>query len=203
MHVLRQRLRQIICPFEPVAQHIPDKSQILDIGCGTGPLLFHLLGLGKVRSGLGIDVSKDAIALANQTWQRLQSENVGVTMNFGTPEEGQDNAQKWDVVLMIDVIHHIPVEQQKEFLFQAMHKVAPGGIFVYKDMCRRPWWKAQMNRMHDLVVAREWIHYVPFDSVISWAAGCGLSPRTVQKYSKLWYGHELAVFHRPDASAQA
>jgi len=83
-----------------------------------------------------------------------------------------------------------------------MSKVKPGGTLVYKDMCLRPWWMAQANRLQDLVVAREWINYAPIQSVESWAADGGMRIVLREDHSRLWCGHELRVMIK-DGAARA
>src|SRR6266576_3469231 len=72
-------------------------------------------------------------------------------------------------VSMIDVMHHVPPSFQKEFLLTACRHVRPSGLLIYKDMCRRPRWRAAANRLHDLVLARQWINYLPISQVELWA----------------------------------
>jgi hypothetical protein len=50
--------------------------------------------------------------------------------------------------------------------------------------------------MHDLLLARQWIHYVPLSLVKSWAEDAGLALHHEESYARFVYGHELLVFHK-------
>ncbi len=86
---------------------------------------------------------------------------------------------------------------QREVIEDAYGHVAAGGLFVYKDMADRPLFRAWWNRFHDIVVARQWIHYRPIGEVEAWLKGLGAE--IAEKSSKALgpYGHELIVAKRP------
>ena len=88
---------------------------------------------------------------------------------------------------------------QEEVIRHACRTVKPGGIFLYKDMVGRPFWRALANRMHDLVLARQWIHYVPIARIDGWAKDEGLTVERAGRTDRWWYGHELRVFRKPEA----
>jgi 2-polyprenyl-3-methyl-5-hydroxy-6-metoxy-1,4-benzoquinol methylase len=194
---LLQRLRPLICPLEPLLAQMPPLARVLDIGCGTGALLLRAVAEGRVREGLGTDVSRPALQTAQQTWQEIAGQFPGTRLSFQQAESPESLPGPWEVVVMVDVIHHVPPSVQEAFLRAAFRLVAPGGRMIYKDMCIRPWWKRAMNRLHDLVMARQWIHEVPLEKVRQWAAEESLEIITETHYSRLWYGHELLVLHRP------
>jgi hypothetical protein len=98
---------------------------------------------------------------------------------------------------MLDVLHHIPVRYQESAFRTAASAVRPGGLLLYKDMSDTPWYCAGANRAHDLLVAREWIQYVPIATVEKWAAAIGLQQQTARSIRMLWYQHDLRVFQRP------
>jgi hypothetical protein len=56
---------------------------------------------------------------------------------------------------------------------------------------------AAANRMHDLMLARQWIHYVHLSDVMDWASQEGLNAIKHQTYRRLFYNHELVLFRRP------
>jgi len=199
-----QHYRPYISPFELLIKAVPPGSRVLDIGCGSGLFLGLLCGTGRIQSGFGFDSSPPAIALAQQMTENLPS-------GHGLAFEARDASaplpsERFDVVSLIDVMHHIPPEVQRHVLEQAIERVAPGGLLIYKDMVDRPRWRAFANRMHDLLVARQWIHYLPLEKALEWAraAGCSIVERAA--VDMLWYGHELVVFRSPgsrDAIAES
>lgn len=196
MQKIIQKLRPLICPFEPLLAHLRPGSHVLDVGCGTGSLLLQATQKGLVREALGIDVSEAALAQARQAWAQLRPADGSANLVFEKRMSAAELEGTWATVMMIDVIHHVPPSEQQAFVRAAMHRVQVGGRFIYKDMCRRPFWKAGMNRLHDLVMARQWIHYVPMEHVLGWAQEEGLTCVHRANYSRVWYGHELTVFER-------
>jgi 2-polyprenyl-3-methyl-5-hydroxy-6-metoxy-1,4-benzoquinol methylase len=113
-----------------------------------------------------------------------------------------DIADRWpcglfDVVSLIDILHHIPPAGQKSIFLKAASSVRPGGLLIYKDMADRPVLHALMNRLHDLLVAKQWIHYVPIRRIDEWAAEAGLAVIHEEEILRLWYHHEVRVYARP------
>jgi 2-polyprenyl-3-methyl-5-hydroxy-6-metoxy-1,4-benzoquinol methylase len=105
---------------------------------------------------------------------------------------------EFTVVALIDVMHHVPVASQRDVFRKAARIIRPGARLVYKDMALRPRWRAWANTLHDLILARQWVHYVPMAAIQEWAAAEGLVLVRSYSVNRLWYGHEFAVFVRPD-----
>ncbi len=97
---------------------------ILDIGCGSGSILRHLLGLGY-RELHGLEISEYAI-------QRLRGE--GIEMHYSAlPSIPLPNAS-FDVVIASQVLEHIIWRHR--FLREMRRVLMPGGralIFVPDD----------------------------------------------------------------------
>lgn len=189
--------RPIICPMIPLVNVVPAGSTILDIGCGNGLFLAWLTVNDKLVEGVGCDISHSALAgaqsMANNLHKIKGREILRFTYCHDTLPSGQ-----YDVVSLIDVMHHIPQGSQCKLFLDASTHIRPGGIFVYKDMVMRPWWKAWGNRSHDFVLAQQWINYASIEDVKSWANEAGLILEHEQSYSKYFYGHELLVFKKPN-----
>ena len=199
---LIQHHRHRICPITPVADQVPPGSSVLDIGCGGGLLIAHLAATGRAASALGFDASRPAIALAQSMRPRLQTIAPQADVRFEHRPVQQGLPQDtFDAVCLIDVMHHVPTEAQERAFRDAASRVRPGGRFVYKDMCDAPLWRAGMNRLHDLAMARQWIRYVPIEAIESWAADEGLTLAHAEDINMIWYGHELRVFARPGQDA--
>lgn len=192
-----QHWRPFICPFERLIGHVPNGARVLDIGCGAGLLLSLIAGLGVEFEGIGVDVSSQAIDLAKNMASRLAANSLKARLSFEQVAiESGWPVGAFDVVFLVDVLHHVHPNNQEIFVGRAIATVKPGGVLVFKDMCCAPWWKAQANRLHDLMLAHEVIHYVPIETVEKWAMSKGMEIFLREDPHRLWYGHELRVMRQ-------
>jgi 2-polyprenyl-3-methyl-5-hydroxy-6-metoxy-1,4-benzoquinol methylase len=164
------------------------------VGCGAGLFILLLVHLGRIRSAVGFDADRTAIATAQQIAAHLPNSEL---IQF----EHRDANDAWpagyfDVVCLIDVLHHVRPEHQAALFATAIDHVADGGILLYKDMARRPLWRAWANRLHDLLVVREWIYYAELEDIITWARKGGLCLAETGTIDMLWYRHEWCIFRR-------
>jgi len=196
-----QHWRPYICPFEELIRHVPDNATVLDAGCGGGLFLALVAASGKRIIGRGFDISPVAIRTAQEMSNRAAK--AGSTLHFEVrPVSDQWPGGQYDVVSLIDVAHHVPPPFQEEFLLAACRHVRPGGVLIYKDMCCRPRWRAAANSLHDLVLARQWVHYLPITRVEAWVAGASMElVYRADRLNRLWYGHELRVFRKRNLQA--
>ncbi len=188
-----QSVRPVICPFDRVLQCIPANANVLDIGCGAGLVLGLLARSGRIANAVGIDADANALQSALRMAKRvlpthLEFRHTGSTVDWPTT--------LFDCVLLIDVLHHIAPRAQNSFALAAMDRVRPGGRFIYKDMASRPLVHALANRAHDLVLAREWIHYVAPEHMVQLARSRGFVLTHREHVRRLWYAHDLLVFDR-------
>jgi 2-polyprenyl-3-methyl-5-hydroxy-6-metoxy-1,4-benzoquinol methylase len=147
-------------------------------------------------SGIGFDSSGSAIAAAqtmaanNGLQDRIQFEHRAVGDAWP--------AGPFDVVSLVDVLHHIPPEHQRAVVEQSFAHVRPGGVLIYKDMGQRPLISALWNRAHDLILARQWIHYRAIAEVKGWLETDNAEIIKTDARSMGPYAHELIVARRPD-----
>lgn len=185
--------RASICPLEPIVPFVPAGARVLDFGCGVGALLLALAATGRIEQGTGCDSSERAIRTANAARARLHRD----VLDFQCVTElARAPSGPFDAVLMIDVLHHVPPPRQKEAVLVVAGRVAPGGVLIYKDMASRPAWRRWANTLHDLVIARQFVNYVPVAEVEHWLTDAGFAVIHRDAYSRLVYGHELRVFRR-------
>lgn len=185
--------RHLICPYEPITQWVPPAAHVLDFGCGTGALLALLSERRQIASGIGCDVSSGAIAAAKAAQARLSHD----ALDFRRIADFKDiPAAAFEIVVMIDVLHHIPPARQQEAISAALRRVAPGGRLIYKDMTRHPFWRRWANTTHDLLLSGQLVHYVAPDKVVRWALDAGMTLLHAEDYSRFVYGHQLRVFSR-------
>jgi SAM-dependent methyltransferase len=113
-----KRLRGILQPFLPA----PDSQAVLDIGCGMGFALLTLKDMGFTELR-GIDVDADQARCAQKFG--LQVEHVQDTFAFLDRHAGQ-----FDIVLMFDVLEHIPVDEQICMMRFVNRALKPGGRVI-------------------------------------------------------------------------
>lgn len=189
-----QVMRPYICPFEEIIPLVPKGARLLDAGCGAGLFLGLLADCGVISSGTGFDSSESAIALAKKMTTKLP-ESVDVDIRHIDATAAWPS-ELYDVVSLVDVLHHVPPDAHTAVLSQAANCVRVGGILLYKDMATRPRWRAACNQTHDLLMARQWIHHVPIGFVETWARGHGMKQIAAGNASRYWYAHEWRVFQR-------
>ena len=185
--------RPWLCPLHVLAGEVPAGASILDIGCGSGVFLNLLADQGRISRGVGVDASSRAIDAARVAHSRIGSAKVAFELRRveeGLPED------RYGVVSMIDVLHHIPALAQRDALMAAASRVADGGMLLFKDVGLYPQWRAWASRLHDLAIARQWIHIVDPALVEAWMSAAGFELVHRQTINVLWYGHELLVFRR-------
>jgi len=76
---------------------IPSGKRVLEVGCGTGELLFSL----KPNLGYGIDISYEMIKIAKAKYAK--SKNLSFSINKVTAFKGKN----LDYILLSDVIEHL------------------------------------------------------------------------------------------------
>ena len=193
---LLQGLRPHICPFGDVMEQVPAGASVLDVGCGAGLFLLLLGQQGRIQDALGFDVSVPAIEAANRA-ARKAGLSSSLSFQVRSIEEGIP-AGHWNVVTSVDVLHHVPAAHQRSFVASLCDRVPPGGRLIIKDMVARPRWRAFANQMHDLVMARQWVHQLGPETVDAWIQGQGLRRIYRSRLNSWWYGHWTLVYERAE-----
>jgi len=117
-------------------------KRVLDYGCGTGstsPLLQSVLGADSV---IGVDISREEIALARR--------RAGRGLSFATIDEFKPQADV-DLAYCNGVFHHVPLDQRARAIGYIRDSLRPGGLFAFWE--NNPW-----NPATRLVMSR-----IPFD----------------------------------------
>ncbi len=105
----------------------PASKTVADLGCGTGPLLPHLVGrFGKV---VALDF---APAMITRAKKRLDAENPahGVTFHVRPMSDLADYAGKLDVAVAVNSIVMPDVREIDRTLQAIRESLKPGGVFL-------------------------------------------------------------------------
>lgn len=192
-----QQFRPRICPFDLMLPHVRPGAEILDVGCGSGLFLMLAASIIPGVRGVGFDPSHAAIRTAAAAASRLDEHAKGRLRFEKCSASDPWPEGEFDVVALIDVLHHIPAREQETVFRQACRHVKPGGMLLYKDMSTRSRRWSTLNRLHDLVLARQWIRYVAVASVLDWARDVQFELRHRDAALRFGYDHDLLVFERP------
>ena len=106
-------------------------SNILELGCGEGAVAERLV-IGFPRASItGIDITP-------RVGRLFKGDPTRVTFKQQSIKDfAPGNLETFDLLIMSDIMHHIPWEFHKEILTDAGKVLKPGGYLVLKDWERR------------------------------------------------------------------
>jgi SAM-dependent methyltransferase len=108
----------------------PKGGRVIELGCGTGPILRWICK--RDFSGLGIDVSKTAIAMAKE-------QSKGLKLSFRRADicrTGVGRFGKFDLVIDGHCLHCIIRPKDRKAFFENSFKLLrKGGLFIVMTMC--------------------------------------------------------------------
>jgi len=103
---------------------LPPKGQanILDVGCGMGFALVTLKDMGYENTQ-GIDIDKGQVL-------SCLAKNLNVTHVQDTPKHLLALPNEFDIILALDVIEHISIDAQFDFIQSLFHALKPNGKLI-------------------------------------------------------------------------
>lgn len=110
-----------------VGKWSPDPTMILEIGCGEGAGTIRLARQFPDAAITAIDISDTLGRLYSGPTRRVSFERITVQ------QLADRMAGQFDLIVMCDVLHHIPAELRSEILAATSRLLTPGGLFVFKD----------------------------------------------------------------------
>jgi SAM-dependent methyltransferase len=109
---------------------MPKSGRVLELGCGTGPILRHVCKKGF--RGVGIDISRTAIAMAREQSQGL---NIKFKQADVCALDGKTRG-KFDIVIDGLCLHCIISAKERQVVLNNTFRILKtGGIFVLYTMC--------------------------------------------------------------------
>ncbi len=108
----------------------PDAKRILEVGCGEGAVTQRLRAAYPEANITAIDITPRIGRQYQGSRERVRFIQCAV-QEVAATESGQ-----YDLVVLSDVLHHVPVKFRQELLDAIRIAIAPNGTFVFKDWQR-------------------------------------------------------------------
>ena len=181
-------LRQLILPFSKISCCLPREGKILDLGCGSGLTTLYFATQHPKCHFVGTDVNHVRINLAKSVSTKFKNVQF-VTQNlFGK------NHTKYDVIIAIDLFHHLPAAVQKQFFLDAKNNLTSAGQLIIKEMDTKPRFKYLFNALHDkLAYPQKPAHYFSSTVLSTLLISAGFNIIKHQDISNIFYSHYLYV----------
>jgi 2-polyprenyl-3-methyl-5-hydroxy-6-metoxy-1,4-benzoquinol methylase len=110
-----------------IGDWVPGARCILEVGCGEGAVTEQLAQVYPDADILAIDITPrvgrlfrgrlDRVTFVETTVQQVAAEQPGA----------------FDLVILSDVLHHVPLPIRRELLAAVRATIAPGGSLIFKD----------------------------------------------------------------------
>src|SRR6478735_1494495 len=113
---------------------LPDEGPILDVGCGFGLFAAYFGQTQPGRAIVGVDPNARRVGLAQNV-----ADTLGLPHRFHAGDV-RDVAIDglFDGAYVLDVMHHIPREEQRPVLARLAELLMPGGTLLLKDITTEP-----------------------------------------------------------------
>lgn len=186
--------RPYICPFEDLLALVNPGDRVFDIGCGSGQFALLVANFTRATKVSGIEISDKLIANANQLFSERKSDvefQFSVFDGVEIPARIKDS----DIIFLIDVLHHVPRDQQVSFLQRIYKEMAEGAKLVLKDINAASSF-VFFNKVHDLVFAGEIGNELKLDDVSALVENIGFTIVRSDKKTEFVYPHYLLVLQK-------
>ncbi len=113
---------------------LPDEGRILDVGCGFGLFAAYFGQTQPGRTIVGVDPDARRVKLATQV-----SKSLGLDNSFQVGDVRDHSLEgPFDAAYVLDVMHHIPQDDQRAVLARLRDLLVPGGTLIVKDITTEP-----------------------------------------------------------------
>jgi len=160
--------RTKLVDFASLDKHIPKNGTILDFGCGYG-LLSNLLALSSDgRDVIGVDSDHSRIRKADRS-------KKGQKVRFIAGDIFAVDLPPCEGVVMVDFVHHLPIELQARVIERAASLLKPGGKILIKEVDRNSRHGFPISMLFELAWKCERIHVPPASKLDEIFARCDVS----------------------------
>lgn len=183
---------KIISFIMDIEKHIPKKAiRIIDVGCGSGLPALYFYFKNKKRSIIGYDLNKQRIKNLKRLVKNASISNVDFSQRDFIHSS---DVHQGDIVLFIDLLHHVPFRTQKRLLKAAYLNAANDGRIIIKEINSECSLKFFVNYMQDKIISRgKKLYFRPLRSWVKMIESIGFRVKSVETPNSILYPHILIV----------
>jgi 2-polyprenyl-3-methyl-5-hydroxy-6-metoxy-1,4-benzoquinol methylase len=110
-----------------MSRWVPRARKILEVGCGEGLMTERIVRTYPAASVMAIDISPN-------TGRLFRGDTSSVTFRTEPVESvASREPASFDLVILADVLHHVPPDARPVLLSAVIKSMAPNGSFIFKD----------------------------------------------------------------------
>lgn len=175
---------------------LPEDGRILDIGCGFGLFAAYFAQTQPARRIVGVDPDARRVAMATRTFERLGL--TGHAFHAGDARTATFEGT-FDAAYVLDVMHHLPREDQLTLLRRLRDLLSPHGVLVVKDITTEPRFGLKFTEYLDraMVGWNEPLNYRHHREWGEMLASLGFRVRAVRVPDVLPYPHVVIAATKP------
>ena len=187
---LKIRYRSLICPFISLIKLVEPGDSVGDVGCGSGQFMLLVSEFSTPSYVYGIEISERLVKNANDLFSTLPRGYYDFEEYDGVKFPAK--IAEMDIIFLVDVLHHVPVSHQEDFLKALATTMKPGARLVLKDInAASP--LVYCNKMHDLIFAGEIGHELKMNDARKLLEANGLTITHQEKRRMYVYPHYTIV----------
>ena len=179
---------------------LPAEGRILDVGCGFGLFAAYFAQTQPGRRITGIDTNEKRIAMARRLMASLGQDGHEFFARDARAVQRVAGGT-FNAIYVLDVMHHVPREDQEALLVCLHDLLAPGGVLVLKDITTQPAFGLKFTELLDRVMVG-WNEPLAYRHHSEWGAilsRIGLRSRAVRVPDILPYPHVVIAAWKPPA----
>jgi 2-polyprenyl-6-hydroxyphenyl methylase/3-demethylubiquinone-9 3-methyltransferase len=148
-----------------IRNEVDTPPRILEIGCGEGCVIERLAHTFRDASITGIDISAQPGRLCTVKEPRIRFlETTAAQMAAAEPAS-------YPLVIIGDVLHHVPRTEREGLLQHAAMLLAPGGVLIFKEWVRQRTLAYLMGYCADRFITGDQVHYMREEELKNLATG--------------------------------
>lgn len=150
---LKIKFRPLIFPMDFLLDQVNETDTIFDIGCGSGQFSLLAVHFKKVNKVYGVEIHKNLVDNATNLFNK-NTKRINFSFMQYDGNKFPYQIKTCSKVFLNDVLHHIPKENQINFLKNIYISLSTDTVFILKDIDASSMF-VYFNKLHDFIFAGE------------------------------------------------